>query len=274
MATTLDPTKSLHTWSLFRTMGRFVAPGSAPSGVLRENGGAGGLPLLELPGQLAAHGFASAQLCHFYLPRTEASYLAEVSDAFDTAGVDLECLLVDDGDIVHPERGQEQQRWLSGWIDVAEQLGAPRVRVPAGDQVPTDETLALSAVRLRALAAAHPDIRVITENWKSLLVDAASTRRLLDQLQGEVGFLIDTGNWDGADKYEQIAAVAGAAECSQVKARQTADGELDVEDLTRSLTVLREVGYAGRISLVHAGGDDDEWGRLEQMHEVARTVTG
>lgn len=274
MAHSLDPTKALHTWSLFRTMGRFVAPGSAPSGVLTENDGAEGLPLLELPGQLAAHGFSSAQLCHFYLPRTEASYLAEVRDAFDTAGVDLECFLVDDGDVTHPERGEEQQRWLSGWIDVAEQLAAPRVRVPAGDQAPTEETIALSARRLRELAAEHPDIRVLTENWKSLLVDADTTRDLLDRLEGSVGLLIDTGNWTGADKYEQIAAVAGGAECSQVKARESAPGVLDAEDLTRCLTVLRDVGYAGRISYVYAGTDDDEWGRLEQMHEIAGTVTG
>ena len=274
MARSLDPTKALHTWSLFRTMGRFVAPGSAPSGVLTENDGAGGLPLLELPGQLAAHGFASAQLCHFYLPRTDASYLAEVRDAFATAEVDLECFLVDDGDVTHPEHGEEQQRWLSGWIEVAEQLGAPRVRVPAGDQMPTQETIVRSARRLRELAAEHPDIRVITENWKSLLVDADTTRDLLDRLEGEVGLLIDTGNWTGADKYEQIAAVAGGAECSQVKARESARGVLDAEDLTRCLTVLRDTGYTGRISYVYAGTDDDEWGRLEQMHEIARTVTG
>ena len=132
----------------------------------------------------------------------------------------------------------------------------------------------MSARRLRALAAAHPDIRVLTENWKTLLVDAATTRDLLDRLEGEVGLLIDTGNWTGADKYEQIAAVAGGAECSQVKARETAPGELDVEDLTRSLAVLCDVGYSGRISYVYAGTDDDEWGRLEQMHEIARAVTG
>lgn len=270
----LDPTKSLHTWSLFRTMGRFVAPGSAPSGVLTENPSTDGLDLLELPAQLAAHGFASAQLCHFYLPRTEASYLAEVRDAFRAAGVDLECFLVDDGDVTHPERGERQQRWLSGWIEIAEQLGAPRVRVPAGDQPPTQETLALSARRLRALAAAHPGLRLLTENWKSLLVDAATTRDLLDRLEGEVGLLIDTGNWTGEDKYEQIAAVAGGAECSQVKARESSPGVLDAEDLTRALTVLRDVGYAGRISYVYAGTDDDEWGRLEQIHEIARTVTG
>ncbi|GAA4519764.1 TIM barrel protein [Brachybacterium paraconglomeratum] len=271
---TLDPTKALHTWSLFRTMGRFVAPGSAPSGGLTENDAAGGLDLLELPGQLAAHGFSSAQLCHFYLPGTDPAYLAELRDGFDTAGVDLDCFLVDDGDLVHPEQGEEQQRWVSGWIEVAEQLGVPKVRVPAGDQAPTAETLALSARRLRALAAAHPSIRVLTENWKSLLVDAPTTQSLMDQLEGEVGLLIDTGNWDGEDKYQQIAAVAGVAECSQVKARESAPGVLDAEDLTRSLVTLREAGYTGRLSLVYAGTDDDEWGRLEQMHEIARTVTG
>ena len=274
MAPSLDPTKALHTWSLFRTMGRFVAPGSVPSGALAENASGGGLDLLELPGELAAHGFTSAQLCHFYLPRTDASYLAELREAFDSAGVDLECVLIDDGDLVHPARGEEQQRWLSGWIEIAEQLGAPRVRVPAGDQAPTEELLALSARRLRALAAAHPGLRILTENWKSLLVDAEVTRRLLDLLEGEVGLLIDTGNWDGADKYEQIAAVAGGAECSQVKARESSPGVLDAEDLIRSLVTLREAGYAGRLSLVYAGTDDDEWGRLEQMHEIARSVTG
>lgn len=270
----LDPTKAVHTWSLFRTMGRFVAPGSAPSGVLTENPSSDGLDLLELPGQLAAHGFTSAQLCHFYLPRTDASYLAELRYAFDAAEVDLECFLVDDGDIIHPERGAEQQRWLDGWIQIAEQLGAPRVRVPAGDQAPTEETLALSARRLRALAASHPGIRVLTENWKSLLVDAEVTRDLLDRLEGEVGLLIDTGNWDGEDKYQQIAAVAGGAECSQVKARESSPGVLDAEDLTHSLTALHEAGYAGRLSLVYAGTDDDEWGCLEQMHGIVRTAIG
>ncbi|WP_114853936.1 sugar phosphate isomerase/epimerase [Brachybacterium sp. YJGR34] len=272
MAHALDPTKALHTWSLFRTMGRFVAPGSAPSGVLTENASTDGLDLLELPGQLAAHGFASAQLCHFYLPRTDSSYLAEVRDAFDSAGVDLEVLLVDDGDVTHPEHGEQQQRWLSGWIDVARQLGVPRVRVPAGDQAPTEETLALSARRLGALAAEHPDLRVLTENWKSLLVDAASTLSLLERTDGAIGLLVDTGNWTGEDKYEQLAQVAGRAECSQVKARESAPGVLDAEDLVRALTVLRDEGYAGRISYVYAGTDDDEWGRLDQMHEIAGAV--
>ena len=63
--------------------------------------------------------------------------------------------------------------------------------------------------------------------------------------------------------------MAGRAECSQVKARESAPGVLDAVDLTRALTVLRDVGYAGRISYVYAGTDDDEWGRLDEMHAIA-----
>lgn len=269
MAHQLDPTPAVHTWSLFRTLGRYVAPGSAPSGTLTENTEGGGLPLLELPGELAAHGFRSAQLCHFYLPSTEDAYLGELRSAFDEAGVDLECFLVDDGDLVDPGRGAEQRAWISGWIDVAERLGAPRVRVPAGDRAPSEETLRASAEGLRALAAEHPGIRVLTENWKSLLVDEKAVRRLLELVEGEVGLLIDTGNWDDEEKYRRIGAVAGVAECSQVKARESAPGVIDEEDLQRSLAVLREVEYGGRLSLVYAGTDDDEWGRLAQLREIA-----
>ena len=106
----------------------------------------------------------------------------------------------------------------------------------------------------------------------ALLVGAETTRALLERLEGEVGLLIDTGNWDGPDKYAQIAAVAGGAECSQVKVRESSPGVLDAEDISRSLAALAQAGYSGRLSLVYAGSDDDEWGRLAQMQEIVGRV--
>lgn len=272
----LDPTKALHTWSLFDTMGRYVAPGSVPSGHLRPHAGDVGLDLLDLPAQLRAHGFSSAQLCHFYLPSTDASYLAEVRHAFAASEVDIEVFLIDDGDVLHPEHGAQNVRWLSTWIDVADSLGCRRVRVPAGDQPPSDEMLELSATRLRRVAQAHRHIRVLTENWLGLLVDSRTTRQLLDLLDGEVGLLIDTGNWSGADKYAQIAEVAGRAEASQIKVAELPHGSLDRGDLARVLGVLADTGYSGRLSLVHEGSDSasgstsDEWSVLDTMYDSIR----
>lgn len=265
------PVKAVHSWSLFRTMGRLVAPGSMPSGDLPEGGG-GALDLLGLPAELARRGFTSTQVCHFYLASRQPAYLADVRDAFVEAGVKIECLLIDDGDVTHSTEGAAQQDWVSGWLDVAPALGAARARVVAGKQAPTDETLRLAARRLSELAERHGDVRVVTENWHALLPDAGSVDRLLDACEGRVGLLVDLGNWKGAGKYDQLAAIAGRAETCQAKVGTDASGAIDEADFRRSLGVLRDAGYAGPLALVHDGPDADEWGRLDEAYALVTSV--
>ena len=265
--------KALHSWSLFRTLGRRVAAGSMPSGAIPE-GGHRGLSLLELPAALAARDFSSVQLCHFYLTSRDPSYLAEVRSAMADAEVTLGCLLIDDGDLTDPNAGDEQEAWISGWLDVAEQLGTPAARVIAGKRPPTPELLADSARRLRRLAAGHPELRLLTENWHALLPDAASVLQLLELGEDEVGFLVDLGNWSGPTKYVELARVAARAETCQAKCRAGSDGDLDLDDYTRSLEVLRDGGYGGVLALVYDGPDDDEWANLEREFAVVQEVFG
>lgn len=270
-STNPGPGKAVHSWSLFRTMGRFVAPGSMPSGDLPEGGG-GGLDVLGLPTALARHGFTSAQLCHFYLASRDPSYVSEVRDAFAEAAVEIECFLVDDGDVTHPTDGAAQQEWVSGWLDTASALGAGRARVVAGKQAPTAESLALAGRRLSELAQRHPDVRVVTENWHALLPDARSVNRVLDATEGTVGFLVDLGNWKGPSKYDQLAAVAARAETCQAKVTTDEQGAIDEGDFRRCLTVLRDAGYDGPLALVHDGPDPDEWAVLDRAYALAAAV--
>ena len=272
---TADPfspaTKAMHTWSLFRTLDRYVAPGSMPGGGIPESSGPAP-DLLALPAELARHGYGSVQLCHFYLARRDASYLQEVRAAFAGAGVALEALLVDDGDLTDPGDPDGQVAWVSSWLDDAEALGAPRARVVAGQRPPGPATLAASAAGLRQLAARHPDVRVLTENWHALLPDAASVTELLDRTEGDVGFLVDLGNWKGEDRHAQLARVAGLAESCQAKVRADADGRLDLDEYRTCLGLLADAGYAGPLAMVHDGPDPDEWARLEDAHAVVRSV--
>jgi sugar phosphate isomerase/epimerase len=274
----MKPVKAVHTWSLFRTMGRFVAPGSMPMGGLpeREQPEERGLPLLELPAALAEHGYRSAQLCHFYLPTVEPGYLAELSDAFDRAGVQLECFLIDEGDLADPDPAVSaaQQDWIAGWLDVAAALGAPRARVVAGKQPPSPKALDASARGLSRLAERHADVRIVTENWHALLPDAASVLGLLDRTEGRIGFLVDLGNWSGPTKYVELAAVAGRAETCQAKCRTGADDRLDLADYRASLEVLRDAGYDGPLALVYDGPDSDEWANLETEFALVDQVFG
>jgi sugar phosphate isomerase/epimerase len=251
--------KAVHSWSLFRTMGRYVAAGSMPSGALPERQ-QGGLPLLELPAALARHGYTSTQLCHFYLPTLDSAYLDELRAAFADAAVELECFLIDDGDLASPTEGDQQQEWVSGWLEIAE--------------APDATTLAASADRLRELARRHPEVRVVTENWHALLPDAASVLELLDRTEGEVGFLVDLGNWKGPGKYAELAAVAGRAETCQAKVATSATGEVDAVDYRACLGILRDAGYDGPLALVYDGADPDEWKRLEDAATIVAEVFG
>ncbi|MET1005623.1 MAG: TIM barrel protein [Propionibacteriaceae bacterium] len=257
-------TKAVSSWSLHRTLGSFRAGAT-------DSPPATGMPLLELPAELSRRGFDTFQLCHFHLPSRDPSYLAELRSALDTSSITLDALLVDDGDLTDPDDADRHQAWIGDWLDDAVALGAHRARVIAGKNAPTAETLGESARRLRALAAAHPDVRVVTENWFDLLPDAAAVLSLFEQTAGDVGFLIDLGNWTGSEKYGELAAVAHLAETCHAKCRFDATGP-DTTDYAAALQVLRDAEFDGPLALIYDGPDADEWSALEQEHAVVQTV--
>lgn len=265
---------AVSTWSLHRTLGSYVS-GDSPSG----HGGrlappvAGAVELLELPAELNRRGYDLLQICHFHLPTRDPGYLAELRAALAAADVGLDAILVDDGDLTHPTAADEHEAWIGGWLDTATELGARRGRVVAGQAPPTTERLAESGRRLGRLAREHPGIRVLTENWMALLPTAADVHAVLGPVEGEVGLLIDLGNWTGAGKYAELASVAPLAETCHAKCHFTADGA-DAVDFLKALRVLREADYEGPLALIYGGPDDHEWDGLEEERTIARTMFG
>lgn len=232
--------------------------------------------LLDIPAELQRRGFSSVQLCHFHLPSRDAGYLDDLRSALTAAEIGLDSILIDDGDLTDPAVADDQQAWIAGWLDTAVTLGADKARVIAGKSSPTPERLAASSRRLVQLAQDHPGVRVVTENWFDLMSTAADVRAVLEPTDGQVGLLIDLGNWTGETKYDELAAVAGLAETCHAKAHSLPgnDGGLDVADYRRSLQVLRDVDYAGPLALVYDGPDDDEWAGLDQEQDVVGQVFG
>lgn len=268
--------RTVSTWSLHRTLGRYVAPDSAVFGGLFMPGPSGpqGMTLLELPAELRRHGYDAVQIVHFHLPSTAPAYLAELRAALQAAGIALETLLIDDGDLTHPERADEVEAWVSHWLDVAEALGATRARVIAGHAEPTPERVQEIAARLMRLADTHPNLRLVIENWTRMTQDAQSVQALLQETNGKVGLLIDLGNWRGPSKYDELARIAPSAETCHAKCHFP-DGAPDSEDFRRSLQILKDASYGGPLALIYDGpDDDDEWGNLEREDAVVQTVFG
>src|ERR1700734_3976106 len=135
------PRLSVSTFSLHRALGVNYrdAPGLNGERIRSEPFGPGDISLLELPDRIAAAGIHTLEISHPHLPDRGISYLNELRSALDEAGVTLLSILVEDGDITHPDYAQRDLEWMGGWIETAGLLGAERARVIAGKSKPTEE---------------------------------------------------------------------------------------------------------------------------------------
>lgn len=260
---------SVSSWALHPLLGTVAPgrPGDAEARLMTPQEGKGDT-LLGVPGKLAERGIHTMELCHFHLPSREEAYLAELKAAINDAGVELWNVLIDDGDLTHPEHGDRDREWVEGWIDTASHLGTRCVRVIAGKQQPTDENITRSRQQLLSLVpeAYLRGIQVMTENWFALLPSPPEVHALLEPTQGSIGLCVDFGNWGGPNKYENLAAIAPLGMSCHAKCNFT-DGKPDTKDFRMCLEVMDRVGYSGPFTLVY-GEPDDVWGSIERQQEI------
>jgi len=262
------PRVSVSTWALHPLLGATYPgrPGQPTADFIAP--APGSLDLLDVPAELAKRGINTMELCHFHLP-PDPTYREEFRAAVSESGVELWDLLIDDGDITHPEHADRDAAWILGWLDVGGILGARCARIIAGKQPPTPENMALSKKHLRALAveAYLRGVRVLTENWYDLLSSPESVNALLAELNDVVGLCFDFGNWDKhGDKYGSLAQIAYRAESSHAKCGFDASGVMDEEDFRRCCELLARAGYAGPYTLV-ASDPTDIWGGIERQRD-------
>ena len=273
------PPFAVSTWSLHRRVGLGYpdSPAKPGTGAAVPTWGSGAISILEFPADVKQHGFERVEICHFQLKNRDPGYLAEMRGALKSAGVTLQTLLIDDGDIsqaANAERARDID-WIARWIDAAALLGAEAARVVAGKQQPTPDALQRSVDGLRVLArhGKRQGVRIITENWFDLTPTPKEVHHILDRLEGEVGFLADTGNWTGLDKYHGLAAVFARAERCHAKASFGEGLAMDRDDFRRCIEAAATAGYRGPLTLVFES-PGDEWAGVEMEWEFVKEVWG
>jgi sugar phosphate isomerase/epimerase len=258
---------AVSTWSLHRAMGYAYANGPGePSPFVKSNPwGQGGLDILDVPAALAARGYRRCEICHFHLASLDASYLKRVKQAFVDAGVVIQTLLIDDGDVSHPDPVIRSRdiAWIKAWLGAAKNLGAENARIIAGKQKPSPKSLKLSAEALNDLVALGRElgVTVVTENWLDLTPSPKEVHFLLDHVPG-LGFLADTGNWSGTTKFTDLQSVFARASLCHAKAHLAPGHIVDAPDFTGCLTAAKAASYAGPMTLVFEDSGN-EWQGLE-----------
>ena len=267
------PRLSVSTWSLHRQLGRpdFYGPEDGKQIPVATHG-RGEISLLDLPARVAEFGINTLELCHFHIPTLDKGYLSELRGALEASNIELFSLLIDHGDITDPDHADRDLVWMGEWIEIAGMLGATCARAIAGKAEPSAEALEMSRNGLQKLSelAQANGVRLMTENWFSILSTPENISTLLDRLDGRVGLCLDFGNWTGETKYADLEAIAPRAESCHAKAHFPAPGEMNKDDYIRCLELTQEAGFSGPHTLIYDGPGDDEWEGLTIEREVVQ----
>jgi sugar phosphate isomerase/epimerase len=258
----IDERFAVSSWSLHRRLGA-THPHDLDSdrvGPAEQTYGPGEITLLQLSGEVAPNGISRLEICSFHLPSRDGSYLAELKSSLASAGVRLQTLLIEAGDLSDPRTAARDAGWISGWVEIANELGAENARIIAGKQKPTREALDLAARGLKEIAErnAGSSVKLVTENWFDLLSKPEHVHYLLEQTGGKIGLNGDFGNWTGAGKYDDLASIFGRATLCHAKANFSA-GIMDREDYGRCVDVAERAGYAGPYTLIFDSSEPGEW---------------
>lgn len=272
-------------WSLHRALGEVMYDWSEIRGKpKRACGEENGLSLLQLPQELAKRDIGMLEICHFHLPSTEGIYMRELRSELEAHGIDLYSVLIDAGDVAHPDPDQRmgEVAWVRGWLELAADLGARYARVIAGDAqlgkggpVEDDPAVCASAESLRSLAqtARQLGVHVSTENFRPLGCHAGALCAILDRCEGEIGLCADFGNFKGPDKYTDLSAILPRATSVHAKADFIAEGQMDQEDFKRCLELARNNDFSGPYSLIFSS-PGDEWFGLACTRTVVDSYIG
>lgn len=228
----------------------------------------GDLEILDLPRVARERGFDRLEVPHFHLPSGEEEQ-ERFAQATRDAGVILQTLLIDDGDLAHPEDSARDEAWISDWIAVAGHLGFERVRIIAGKQERSSETFSRSLEAMTRLAeqAQRLGLRASTENWHGLLATPEAVLSYLGRLDRKVGLCVDFGNWPPEIEEIGLPLILPLAETIHAKVEVFESGELDEARFCRQVEEAERVAFVGPYVLV-ADGPGDRWAYAERLRTL------
>jgi sugar phosphate isomerase/epimerase len=225
--------------------------------------------VLELPHEAKSQlGITTLEICHFHLVQ-EPKQLERLRSACVRAGTRLHQLLIDDGDIAHPTDRFAYLEWIGGWIQAASVAGFERVRIIAGKQQATPESVKTSIESFKMLLDLAKSLKVAisTENWHELMEDPETVLQVLAGTNGQLGLVLDFGNYTGPEKYEKLARIAPKATSAHAKCNFER-GIPDKDDFRKCLRILEAVDFKGLATLVHPE-KGNEWAALEIQRDLA-----
>jgi len=218
----------------------------------------------------------------YYFRDTSAKYLRHLRSKAFRLGLDISGTAIGN-DFGHPPGPKRDQQiaHTKRWVDNAEILGAPVIRIFAGQKQKdqTDEEahrLMVEGIDECCAYAGEHGIFLALENHGGPTATAEGLLKIVRDVKSPwFGVNLDTGNFRSADPYADIAAAAPYSITVQVKVDINVGGKSQPADYGRLVKILREAGYRGYLALEYEAREDPLVAiprHIEALREAVRSA--
>lgn len=224
--------------------------------------------MLDFIDYCADHGCAGAELTsYFFPPEFDEAYLLKLKRHAYLRGVAVSGTAV--GNVFTHPKGEERRKeidYVKNWIRHAAVMGAPHIRVFAGNarkgvsQKEAEKNF-LECYEECLELAGEKGIFLGLENHGGIVSEADALVRIMKAVDSPwAGINLDSGNFHTTDPYGDLAKIAPYAVNVQMKVslKRKDAKEKEPIDLPRLLKILRTVNYQGWFTLEYEEEQDAE----------------
>lgn len=212
-----------------------------------------------------------AELTSYYFPvDATPEYLLAIKEKAFRLGLDISGTAIGNDFCLPMGEARDRQLELTRtWIDRAAILGAPVIRIFAGN-VPAgenpDPAVALESTIDRCAAtinealdyAATKGVYLALENHGGITATPEQMLRIIRKVKPSpwFGVNLDGGNFHSADPYADLAQIAPYTVNAQIKVEMVIQGKRVPADLARVLKMLHDAHYRGYVVLEYESAED------------------
>jgi sugar phosphate isomerase/epimerase len=253
----------------YRRRGGGAAEPAAPG-----NTAAGSMTLEDFVDLCAEYGLPGTEPTSYYVPDPlPDKYLQRLRRRAFLAGLSVSGTAIGNT-FTHPA-GPAREREIAYtklWIDRAADMGAPTIRIFAGDvQKGTTEVQArqwcIEAIRECCEYAGRKGVILALENHGGIVTTAAQLVSIVREIDSEwFGVTWDSGNVRGEDPYGELTTIAPYAVTAQIKTRIGGKPA----DLPRVVKILNDINYRGWLALEYSDQEEPKVAVPRYLEELRR----
>jgi sugar phosphate isomerase/epimerase len=240
------------------------------------------IDLFEFIDYCADHGCQGTELTSYYFPENISNeYLLKLKHHAFLRGIEISGTAV--GNTFTLPKGDKRDREIAltkRWIDYAQIMGAPHIRVFAGTagNLAKDEAkrLCIEALEECGEYAGSKGIFLGIENHGGIVAEPDDLLEIVHKVKSPwIGINLDTGNFHTDDPYADLAKCAPYAVNVQFKVEIQARGQKkQAADFARVVEILKKANYQGYVALEYEAAEDPWKAVPAILHDMRAKLRG